>query len=120
MLEESLSGLNINVDYLHTKYLLVDPLTDDPLVITGSANFSEASTINNDENMLLIRGDTRVADIFLTEFTHLFNHFSIRNRINQMADAEFEQTRYLTPDDSWTKPYYEEGTQEQAERLLFA
>lgn len=119
MLEESLSGLNINVDYLHTKYLLVDPLTDDPLVITGSANFSEASTINNDENMLVIRSDTRIADIFLTEFMRLFNHFYKRNKLNQMSEKEFEQTHYLTPNDLWTKPYYEEGTQEQAERLLF-
>ncbi len=119
MLVERLSGLNINVDYLHTKYLLVDPLTDDPLVITGSANFSEASTTNNDENMLLIRGDTCVADIFLTEFTRLFNHFYKRNLVNQMSDKEFEQTRFLTPDDSWTKPYYQEGSQEEAERLLF-
>jgi len=27
----------------------------------------------NDENMLVLRGDTRVADIFLTEFMRLFN-----------------------------------------------
>jgi len=60
-----------------------------------------------------------VADIFLTEFTRLFNHFSKRNRLNQVSDKEFEQTHYLTPDDSWTRPYYEEETQEQAERLLF-
>jgi phosphatidylserine/phosphatidylglycerophosphate/cardiolipin synthase-like enzyme len=120
ILDESLSGLNINVDYLHTKYLLVDPLTDDPLIITGSANFSEASTVDNDENMLVIRGDTRLADIFLTEFTRLFNHFLIRNRLNRLSDAEFEQGHDLAPDDSWTRPYYQEGTPEQAERLLFA
>jgi phosphatidylserine/phosphatidylglycerophosphate/cardiolipin synthase-like enzyme len=118
-LEESLSGLNIYVDYLHTKYLLIDALTDNPTVISGSANFSEASTVNNDENMLVIQGDTRVADIFLTEFMRLFNHFYIRNSLNQMSDEEFERANYLMPDDSWTKPYYEEGTQEYAERLLF-
>ena len=36
-----LTGLNVNVQYLHTKYMLVDPLGDDPLVVTGSANFSD-------------------------------------------------------------------------------
>ncbi len=118
-LEESLSGLNIYVDYLHTKYLLIDPLTDNPTVISGSANFSEASTVSNDENMLVIQGDTRMADIFLTEFMRLFNHFYTRNSLNQMSDEEFERANYLTPDDSWAKPYYEEGTQEYAERLLF-
>lgn len=32
--------------------MLVDAFGDIPLVITGSANFSEASTTKNDENML--------------------------------------------------------------------
>ncbi|HZS16743.1 MAG TPA: phospholipase D-like domain-containing protein, partial [Candidatus Udaeobacter sp.] len=56
-LVEQLSGLNVNVRYLHTKYMLVDPLGANPLVVSGSANFSEASTTNNDENMLIIRGN---------------------------------------------------------------
>jgi hypothetical protein len=50
-LVEQLSGLNVHVRYLHTKYMLVDPLGANPLVVCGSANFSEASTTNNDENM---------------------------------------------------------------------
>ena len=54
-----------HVRYLHTKYMLVDPLGDNPMVVCGSANFSDASTTNNDENMLIIRGNPRVADIYL-------------------------------------------------------
>ncbi|MGH8610363.1 MAG: phospholipase D-like domain-containing protein, partial [Gammaproteobacteria bacterium] len=53
------------VFFVHTKFLLIDPLSDDPLVCSGSANFSPGSLLQNDENMLLIRGDTRVADIYL-------------------------------------------------------
>jgi phosphatidylserine/phosphatidylglycerophosphate/cardiolipin synthase-like enzyme len=48
--------------------ILIDPLSDDPVVITGSANFSKNSKTNNDENMLIVRGKTRLADIFLGEF----------------------------------------------------
>ena len=33
----------------HTKFLLVDALADDPLVCTGSANFSSGSLTENDE-----------------------------------------------------------------------
>ncbi|UCG12455.1 MAG: hypothetical protein JSU72_18525, partial [Deltaproteobacteria bacterium] len=116
---ETLTGLNHHVEYLHTKYMLIDPLSDDPLVITGSANFSQASTIKNDENMIIIRGNTRVADIFLGEFMRMFNHFRSRNKLNRMSDAAFKEAEYLKPDDSWTKPYYQEGSQEQNERLLF-
>ena len=46
--------LNLHVSYIHCKFLLVDPLGDDPIVVTGSANFSKASTNDNDENMILI------------------------------------------------------------------
>jgi phosphatidylserine/phosphatidylglycerophosphate/cardiolipin synthase-like enzyme len=120
LLEESLAGLNINVDYLHTKYLLIDPLTEAPVVITGSANFSDNSTTMNDENMLVIQGDTRVADIFLTEFMRLFNHFYNRNRVNRLSADEAEGARCLASDDSWAAPYYDAKTQEYRERLLFS
>jgi phosphatidylserine/phosphatidylglycerophosphate/cardiolipin synthase-like enzyme len=71
-------GLNHHVSYIHSKFLLMDPLGADPIVVTGSANFSEASTNDNDENMLVIRGNKRVADIYFTEFNRLFNHYYFR------------------------------------------
>jgi phosphatidylserine/phosphatidylglycerophosphate/cardiolipin synthase-like enzyme len=37
--------------------MLVDVLSSNPLVVSGSANFSDASTTRNDENMLLIQGN---------------------------------------------------------------
>jgi phosphatidylserine/phosphatidylglycerophosphate/cardiolipin synthase-like enzyme len=64
-----------HVFFVHSKVLLIDPLSEDPLICSGSANFSRNSLINNDENMLLIRGDTRVADIYMTELDRIFRHF---------------------------------------------
>ena len=69
--------LNSN-DYIHTKFMLVDPLSNDPLVVSGSANFSRPSQRTNDENMLVVRGDTRVADIYLGEFMRIFDHHYAR------------------------------------------
>lgn len=117
---ETLSGLNDHVNYLHTKFMLLDPLSDDPLVISGSANFSKASTVNNDGNMLIIRGNKRVADIFLGEFMRLFNHFRFRNEMNSLSPAARRKRSQLVPDDSWTTPYYREGDPLAAERRLFA
>ena len=71
--------LNVHVSYIHSKFMLVDPLGADPIVVTGSANFSDASTSSNDENMLIIRGDRRVADIYFTEFNRLFFHYYFRS-----------------------------------------
>ncbi len=61
--------------YVHNKFFLVDPLEKTPLVITGSANFSKSSITSNDENTLVIKGDRRVADIYLTEYSRMFEHF---------------------------------------------
>jgi len=49
--------------------------------VTGSANFSSASTLNNDENMLVFYGDDAraVGEGYLLEFMRLFDHFQWRN-----------------------------------------
>ncbi|HEX6901659.1 MAG TPA: phospholipase D-like domain-containing protein [Thermoanaerobaculia bacterium] len=120
--EEKLTGLNQHVQYIHTKYMLIDPLTD-PLVIAGSANFSDNSTRNNDENMLIIRGDERVADLYLTEFMRLFQHFRVRGTplgLKAERSGGKPVSLYLAPDDSWTRPYYQAGHPKRMERLLFA
>lgn len=66
--------------------MLVDPLSDDPLVVTGSANFSKPSQRINDENMLVIRGNTRVADMYFGEFMHVFDHHYARYIVHLLSD----------------------------------
>ncbi|VXB74705.1 conserved hypothetical protein [Aeromicrobium sp. 9AM] len=81
-------GLNVHVTYVHLKFILSDPLGPDPIVVTGSANFSEASTIENDENMILVRGDRRVADIYFTEFNRLWGHFYYRSVVEATTKSK--------------------------------
>jgi len=122
-IREKLTGYNFWVSYIHTKFMLVDPLSDNPTVITGSANFSEPSTTKNDENMLVIQGDTRVADIYLGEFMRLFNHFYFRNVVTRQSARQGSADRksaFLKPDDSWCKRYYDRGSLKQKQRLLFS
>src|ERR1700712_1336943 len=52
--QEHLTGFNPHVPYLHTKVLLIGPLSQTPTTVSGSANFSVASTNANDENMLIV------------------------------------------------------------------
>ncbi len=105
-LAERLTGLNVHVKYLHTKYMLVDPLGPNPLVVSGSANFSEASTENNDENMLIIRGDGRVADIYLGEFMRLYSHFAFRDWMSSQPKNEKPEVSHLDEKDRWWKSYF--------------
>lgn len=104
---------NSHVSYIHSKFLLKDPLGTDPIVVTGSANFSTASTNENDENMLVIRGNQRVADIYFTEFNRLFYHYyfrSVQERTRKMlsAAAKKKQDRkslFLDETDGWLAAY---------------
>lgn len=83
---------NSHVSYIHSKFLIMDPLSTDPIVVTGSANFSDNSSKENDENMLIIRGDQRVADIYLTEFNRLFNHYYFRSVVEQTQWSRSKKT----------------------------
>ncbi|MBV9393480.1 MAG: hypothetical protein JOZ84_03625 [Methylobacteriaceae bacterium] len=110
------------VFFVHTKFLLVDPLSDDPLVCSGSANFSPDSLTANDENMLLIRGDTRVADIYMSEFDRVFRHFYFRDIANELAGAnksDDAKAAFLDETDAWTSDYFTSGHTKNNRRLMF-
>jgi hypothetical protein len=110
-----------NVRWVHTKFMLVDPLSDDPVVITGSANFSDASVNTNHENMLVIRGDTRVADIYLGEFMRQFSSFAFRDAAaSKGGDVENFRPQDLITDNSWIKRYEVAGTSGALRRTYFS
>jgi phosphatidylserine/phosphatidylglycerophosphate/cardiolipin synthase-like enzyme len=119
---ERLTGLNTFVSYVHTKFMLVDPLSDDPLVVTGSANFSEASTTANDENMLLIRGNRRVADIYLGEYMRLWNHFAFREWVAETrgrSDGPHRRTfKWLDVTDAWWRGYFGDSARSRQRRYF--
>jgi phosphatidylserine/phosphatidylglycerophosphate/cardiolipin synthase-like enzyme len=106
--------------FVHTKFLLIDPLSDDPLVCSGSANFSSNSLLQNDENMLLIRGNTRVADIYLTEFDRVFRHFYFRDVANEIeARGEKAEGAFLDETSQWTDSYFKLGAMKTKRRQMF-
>jgi phosphatidylserine/phosphatidylglycerophosphate/cardiolipin synthase-like enzyme len=113
--QERADGIGRNVDWVHTKFMLIDPLSDDPVVVTGSANFSEKSTSSNDENMLVIHGDKRVADIYLGEFMRCFSHHAFREALTfkggpsshlKSDPAEWQERHFRTGDDHFLRRQY--------------
>jgi phosphatidylserine/phosphatidylglycerophosphate/cardiolipin synthase-like enzyme len=114
--------LNSHVAYIHSKFLLMDPLGKDPIVVTGSANFSNPSTDTNDENMLIIRGNPRAADIYFTEFNRLFNHYyfrAVHEATSKPGADSGDANLFLAEDDSWLEKY-RPGKLKQKRLDLFA
>jgi len=115
----------VRIKWIHTKYMLVDPLGAHPIVVTGSANFSEPSTNANEENMLVIRDDPRVADIYLGEFMRLHAHYAFReavgfSRKKTASGKPAWQPNYLDPTDAWVDDYFKSGSPRCLRREYFA
>ncbi len=110
-----------NIFFVHTKILMINPLSDDPLVFTGSANFSDDSLRNNDENMMLIRGDTRVADIYMTEFDRILRHFYFRDVAAETADDGKSGEAVFLKDkpEEWLKSNFTKGAFKDRRRRMF-
>jgi hypothetical protein len=102
-----------HVQWVHLKFMLVDPLSKKPIVVTGSANFSDASTRTNDENMLVIKDNSRVADIYLGEYMRLYSHYAFREAVkiflehNPHAKPEDMKQGFLIEKGDWTKSYFD-------------
>ena len=118
-----------HVLYVHTKYMLVDPLGQTPIVVVGSANFSAASVDTNDENMIVIRGDATVADVYLGEFMRLFSHYAFRESLKfkgAASPAAALRRKYLRETPDWidgegpSSSYFAAGTDRTLRRLYFS
>jgi phosphatidylserine/phosphatidylglycerophosphate/cardiolipin synthase-like enzyme len=74
---------------LHHKYIIIDSYTpsSNPVTITGSFNFSNSATFDNDENFLIVY-DSRVANLYLQEFAMRYRTAGGSNPIGiiQIAD----------------------------------
>lgn len=126
--------------HVHSKIIAADPLGPDPILIMGSANFSSNSTITNDSNVLIFRGDTAVTDIYVTDFMRMFEHYWFRYLLATKEETANGATgpgdgakapsaeasknpgavgMALMETDAWTDRYYVAGSREERDRLVF-
>lgn len=84
---DSLLTDNQSNSTLHHKYLIVDQSNSmaDPIVLTGSHNWTTSANTTNDENTLIIH-DSTIANVFYQEFVARFKEsggvLSIPDKIN--------------------------------------
>jgi phosphatidylserine/phosphatidylglycerophosphate/cardiolipin synthase-like enzyme len=136
-LEEINSGILLNkkpnptigTNYVHNKVLLIDPLSGTPVVIMGSANFSDPSIASNDENTLVIKGGKdlrRICDIYFTEFYRIFHHFFVRKatqEINKGQSTEVDSKNnpiHLKQNNEWVTQFNKDGVKVLMQKQLAA
>ncbi|VVM85453.1 hypothetical protein PS619_02536 [Pseudomonas fluorescens] len=115
-LRENMKGQKGNL-LVHTKAVVTDFTTDAPTIISGSHNLSASASNGNDENYLIIRGDSDLADRYGLELLRFYEHYRFRYFAKKLA---LKQVSPLAVNDSWTNDYYIEGDLRQLSRLRFA
>jgi len=114
--KEGLRGQKGNL-LVHLKAIVVNFTSDDPIVISGSHNLSASASSGNDENYLIMRGDTDLADRYGLEVLRFYEHYRFRYFAKLL---KLQQARPLATDASWADGYYTSGNIKQLERLRFA
>jgi phosphatidylserine/phosphatidylglycerophosphate/cardiolipin synthase-like enzyme len=72
----------------HDKIVVIDPFADDCVVVTGSHNLGFQASYNNDENLVMIEGNKKLAMAYATHVLDVYDHFSWRWTVNQGTSAD--------------------------------
>jgi phosphatidylserine/phosphatidylglycerophosphate/cardiolipin synthase-like enzyme len=86
---------------VHSKVLVVDPFSENPIVVTGSHNFSTSASQNNDENLVIVRGHKQLAIAYATHIMSVYSHYRFRSYVRETLAKGMQPFSYLHDDDSW-------------------
>ncbi len=105
---------------IHTKIVVVDFTTGSPVIISGSHNLSGPASQKNDENYLVIQGNTDLADSYGVEVMRIYDHYRARWVAQEMAKKKSTVMGTLQPNDKWTDRYFKKDSLHFRDRLRFA
>jgi phosphatidylserine/phosphatidylglycerophosphate/cardiolipin synthase-like enzyme len=100
---------------IHDKTIVVDPFSKDCAVITGSHNLGFRASSNNDENMLIIRGDQAVAQAYTAHIMDIFEHYRSRWITYNKKSNDYDPRN----DPKWQDRYFEPWRPAFAERIFW-
>jgi len=92
---------------IHDKIVVIDPFSDDCVVITGSHNLGYRASYNNDENLLIIRGNRKLAEAYAAHVMDVYDHYRWRFMLQQKHAAAWNG---LVTDDRWQNKYFFAGS----------
>jgi phosphatidylserine/phosphatidylglycerophosphate/cardiolipin synthase-like enzyme len=84
---------------IHSKLLVIDPFTN-PVVVTGSHNFSVSATTKNDENVVVLRGDPQLAERYAVHVMGAYQHYRWRAYLRDCERRGVSPWQSLDPDPS--------------------
>jgi len=100
----------------HDKIVVIDPFADDCVVVTGSHNLGYQASYNNDENMVMIEGNKKLAMAYATHVLDVYDHFSWRWTVNHGTSVD---AHLKTKPDDWLAWYFDPQRNIKTAQLKF-
>lgn len=85
---------------VHSKLIVVDPFTN-PVVVTGSHNFSSTASQKNDENFMIVRGNDELARHYAAHILSVYHHYRWLAFVNDLQRKGKSPNGYLKEHDRW-------------------
>lgn len=102
--------LSVGKAIIHDKIVVIDPLSPDCVVILGSHNMGFKASYENDENLLIIRGNQALAQAYMTHVLDVYDHYRFRAKEREEKDLGVQPDGgMLVADDSWLAPHMANG-----------
>ena len=92
---------------IHDKIVVIDPDSDDCVVILGSHNLGFKASYSNDENMLIVTGHRELAMAYAVHVLDVYDHYRFRAIENERRRTKKKRTwsGFLSTDDDWQDGY---------------
>nr|WP_246718006.1 phospholipase D-like domain-containing protein [Rhizobium sp. BK060] len=87
----------------HSKILVIDPFGEEPIVVTGSHNFSKSASSKNDENFIVIRGHRKIAMHYAINAMQTYSHYRWRAYLEESEREDRDPFQYLSRDPNWQR-----------------
>jgi phosphatidylserine/phosphatidylglycerophosphate/cardiolipin synthase-like enzyme len=100
---------------IHDKIVVIDPMSKDCVVITGSHNLGYSASYANDENMLIVKGHRSLAEAYATHVMDIYDHYRWRYRQHHPDRVDASPAEQcgdgspgLKTDDCWQSKYFDD------------
>ena len=103
---------------IHDKIVVIDPFSDDCVVIMGSHNLGHRASYNNDENLAIIRGNRKLAEAYASHVLDVYDHFAWRYRLSQ-GKVDPNAGYLKTDPNAWQDVYFDADGKIKVAQLRF-
>jgi phosphatidylserine/phosphatidylglycerophosphate/cardiolipin synthase-like enzyme len=118
-----LKELNYSMVMVHSKCIVIDPFGAKPCVMTGSHNMGPKASGKNDDNLVIIDGQPKLAEAYAVYIMGVYNQYRWRYHQRQAEQGKSATTAAaagaapawagLVNDDTWQGRYFTPGPEQR-------